>query len=188
MWSWQRARHQMASLRLRSRTLWHKRPSTWKFYHCHSSESRHPSMAKASVHIFSWLCFGHFWPLTPYSNHAWAVSKWEHLAHGYISDIIALAHSFVAKTLRILYSDNRTWCGLVSVLKEHLVKKYQDASDMTEFILQVERPRTPMTLNHCFNDNLEKWSVQAPRIFFSILPLMFISVARSVWERLWKGR
>lgn len=110
--------------------------------------------------------------------------KWEHLARGYISDIIALAHSFVAKTLRILCLDDRTWCGLVSVLKEHLVKKYQDALDMTEFILQVERSRTPMTLNHYFNDNLEKWSVQAPRKFFFILPLMFISVVKSVLERL----
>jgi hypothetical protein len=83
--------------------------------------------------------------------------KWENFALGYIGDIIALTHFFVVTSLREICRDERVWRGLVSVLTDHLVPNYEAALNQAKFILKVERSRTPMTLNHYFNDNLEKW-------------------------------
>lgn len=42
---------------------------------------------------------------------------------------------------------------------DDLVKKYKHAMSTVDFLLRIEREGTPTTLNHYFNDNLEKWSV-----------------------------
>lgn len=88
--------------------------------------------------------------------HAQSV-KWEHLALGYVSDIVALTHNFIVKALEHICQDERVSIGLISVLTDRLIIKYQNALRTAEFILKVERSRTPLTMNHYFNDNLEKW-------------------------------
>ena len=90
-------------------------------------------------------------------------SKWEELAFGYISDIVSMAHSFITDLLRLTCPNPRIRSGLMSVLIEKLMTKYEAAFDHTHFLLYTERMGTPSTLDHYFNDNLEKRSVPSVR-------------------------
>ena len=86
-------------------------------------------------------------------------SKWEALALGYISDVVSMAHTFIIKLLQLTCPNTRIQSGIMSVLMEGLMAKYQKAFDHTRFLLDIERTGTPTTLNHYFNDSLEKRSV-----------------------------
>lgn len=83
--------------------------------------------------------------------------KWGGLALGYISDIVTIVHSFVSDLLALVCPAERTRAGLFSMLMDELVERYKNAFDQIRFILRVERTGTPLTLNHYFNENLEKW-------------------------------
>lgn len=83
--------------------------------------------------------------------------NWDDLALRYISDVIAIVHRFIRSLLQAICPDVRILKELTSVLMEELVTRYKKAIDQVKFILKVERAGTPMTLNHYFNENLEKW-------------------------------
>ncbi|TVY58278.1 Interferon-induced GTP-binding protein Mx2 [Lachnellula cervina] len=82
--------------------------------------------------------------------------KWDGIALGYISDVIAITHTFVTNMLHHTCPDERIRTGLSSLLMDGLMERYKKALTQVEFVLQVERSGNPMTLNHYFNDNLEK--------------------------------
>ena len=82
--------------------------------------------------------------------------KWEGLALGYISDVVSMALTFIIDLLCLTCPDARVRNGLMSMLMEGLMAKYKGAFDSVRFLLHVERTGTPTTLNHYFNDNLEK--------------------------------
>jgi hypothetical protein len=46
--------------------------------------------------------------------------------------------------------------ALCGKLSRELSQHYQKAPSSTEFLLEVEHSDTPLTLNHYFNDNLQK--------------------------------
>lgn len=89
--------------------------------------------------------------------------KWNSLAFGYISDIVVMVHNFICESLEIVCPDERVRAGLSSRLADCLLEKYKRANSNVEFILDVERSGTPATLNHYFNDNLEKCRQQRMR-------------------------
>jgi hypothetical protein len=64
---------------------------------------------------------------------------------------------FICKLLHHVCPDERTRTGLFSILIDLLLERYQKAIDHVRFIIKVERFSTPMTLNHYFNDNLQKF-------------------------------
>jgi hypothetical protein len=82
-------------------------------------------------------------------------AKWEPLAHGYILDVVHLAHRFVTCLLRHVCPTARVREGIMSVLMEPLLDIYRRALEQVQFILRVEQSN-PQTINHYFNDNLEK--------------------------------
>ena len=84
-------------------------------------------------------------------------ANWEHIAHGYINDIATMVHEFICDVLKHLCPDERLCEGLKSLLMEELLARYKIAVDKVRFLLKVERAGTPSTLNHYFNENLEKW-------------------------------
>lgn len=84
-------------------------------------------------------------------------ANWNDIALLYISDVIVTVHRFIRKLLQAICPDDLILQGLNSVLVEELMTRYQKAIDHVKFILQVERAGTPSTLNHYFNNNLEKW-------------------------------
>ncbi|TQB69135.1 hypothetical protein MPDQ_002318 [Monascus purpureus] len=82
--------------------------------------------------------------------------KWEPFALGYISDVIVMVHDFITKVLKLSCHDDRVCRNLLSFLMDNLVEKYKKASEQVEFLLHIERTGMLKTLNHYFNDNLEK--------------------------------
>lgn len=83
--------------------------------------------------------------------------NWDDIALDYISNVIAIVHCFIRSLLKAICPNERILKELTSVLMEELVTRYQKAIDQVKFILRVERAGTPLTLNHYFNENLEKW-------------------------------
>ncbi|KAJ5517152.1 hypothetical protein N7527_008712 [Penicillium freii] len=82
--------------------------------------------------------------------------KWSVLAWGYISDIISVVHAFIRKALEVVSKDTQMSSKITCLLMDDLVEKYKHAMTTVEFLLRIEREGTPITLNHYFNDNLEK--------------------------------
>ena len=87
-------------------------------------------------------------------------AKWDALSIGYISDIIALVHGFINELLRKTCSDDRIRRGLSAVLLDGLTERYKKGNEHIDFLLSVERGGTPLTTNHYFADNLEKWYLE----------------------------
>ena len=84
-------------------------------------------------------------------------ANWNDIALGYISDIICIVHRFHSDMIRSCCSDERVLAGVNSVLSEHLIQRYWRAINHVKFVLYTERDGTPLTANHYFADNLEKW-------------------------------
>ena len=83
--------------------------------------------------------------------------KWQNLALGYVADVIVLTHTFIVDLLHEVCPATRVYDGIKSLLMDELASKYKRAIDHTSFLLDVELNGTPSTLNHYFNDTLQKW-------------------------------
>lgn len=68
----------------------------------------------------------------------------------------SLTYLFIVNALGLICPETRTRDGLMAVLIEELFAKYEAAFNHARFLLDVERMRTPATLNHYFNENLEE--------------------------------
>jgi len=85
--------------------------------------------------------------------------KWEHISLGYVADVIVLTHTFVNDLLQEVCPTRRVREGILSLLMDQLCVRYKAAIKHVEFLLEVDLHGTPSTLNHYFNDNLQKWYV-----------------------------
>ncbi|KAJ5772460.1 hypothetical protein N7520_002989 [Penicillium odoratum] len=88
-------------------------------------------------------------------------AKWPLIAEGYICDIVSIVHSFTSKALEISCGDPKVAQNIMSSLMDDLFQRYRKAISMTEFLLVIERERTPMTMNHYLNSNLRKCNNKA---------------------------
>lgn len=84
-------------------------------------------------------------------------AKWPNLAQGYVSDIISHVHKFIQAALLAASADSEISSRIISLLMDDLVESYRKAISVADFLLEIERAGTPMTLNHYLNDNLQKW-------------------------------
>ncbi|KAL4867954.1 hypothetical protein BDV12DRAFT_197670 [Aspergillus spectabilis] len=82
-------------------------------------------------------------------------TKWESIALGYISDIIAVVNAFIVSIITDLCPDQRISRGLLSILADGLQKRYQTAMEHTRFLLETERNDTLMSLHQSFTDTLQ---------------------------------
>jgi hypothetical protein len=83
-------------------------------------------------------------------------SKWEDISMGFVSDAIVLVHRFITSALQSIYDDRSVRNTLAAKLTNKLTRRYQNAIACAGFLLKVERNNTPMTMNHYFNDNLQR--------------------------------
>jgi hypothetical protein len=83
--------------------------------------------------------------------------KWSSISLGYTSDVIVLVHRFITTALRAIISDDSLTDSLFNIMLDGLQRQYKRAIEQVEFLLDIELNGTPMTMNHYFNDNLEKW-------------------------------
>lgn len=82
--------------------------------------------------------------------------KWKDISLGFVSDVIVVVHDFINTALASICSDRNVRDALNGKLSDELIKRYEKAISNTNFLLAVENSDTPMTLNHYFNDNLQK--------------------------------
>ncbi|KAL3480843.1 P-loop containing nucleoside triphosphate hydrolase protein [Aspergillus californicus] len=82
-------------------------------------------------------------------------SKWEIIALGYVSDIIAVVDAFIVNVLTDLCPDRRTSRGLLSIVADELQAKYLDAVKHAHFLLENERNDTLMTVHQSVTDTLQ---------------------------------
>lgn len=87
--------------------------------------------------------------------------NWETLALGYIHDLVAVVHYYTIDLLSVICRHERIRRGLVSVLLDELMVRYAKGINHVNFLLECERAGTPLTNNHYFADNLDKWYVNA---------------------------
>jgi hypothetical protein len=83
-------------------------------------------------------------------------SKWEDISMGSVSDAIVLVHRFITSALQSICDDRSVRDALAAKLTDELATRYQNAMACAVFLLKVERSDTPMTMNHYFNDNLQR--------------------------------
>ncbi|KAF2230737.1 dynamin GTPase [Viridothelium virens] len=83
-------------------------------------------------------------------------AKWETLALGYTSDIIAVVHDYIVRLLTYLCPDENVRSRILAFLLDRLVERYRKGLEQTKFLLEIERSGTLRTMNHYFNENLEK--------------------------------
>ena len=93
--------------------------------------------------------------------------RWTSLALGYISDIITLAHNFFKLLLKLVCPDDRARNAILATLMDHPLCGYKGAYKLVEHLLRLERSGTPITLNHYFNDPLQKKREERMRENFS---------------------
>jgi len=83
-------------------------------------------------------------------------SQWADISMGFVSDIIVIVHGFIASALASICPDREVCEALTSKLAEGITQRYRKAMVKTQFLLEVEQSDVPFTLNHYFNDNLQK--------------------------------
>ncbi|KAI1095916.1 P-loop containing nucleoside triphosphate hydrolase protein [Rostrohypoxylon terebratum] len=83
--------------------------------------------------------------------------KWKPITLSYMTQVILSIHHFIKNILTLICPDEcvreELWN---SYLLEELQKSYRRALDHVKLLLEIEREETPLTLNHYFNDNLQK--------------------------------
>ncbi|KAF3062278.1 Interferon-induced GTP-binding protein Mx [Daldinia childiae] len=83
--------------------------------------------------------------------------KWKPITLDYVSRVIWAVHHFIVQALETTCPDERVreelWSGY---LLEELQKSYREAMDKAKYLLSIEREGIPLTLNHYFNDTLQK--------------------------------
>ncbi|WPH01631.1 Hypothetical protein R9X50_00448100 [Acrodontium crateriforme] len=82
--------------------------------------------------------------------------NWRALALNYISILITKSHGFVKSLLTEICPDDSVRDALLSALMDDLLEIYQNAINHVNFLLRIERSGVPATLNHYFNENLQK--------------------------------
>ncbi|KYG39951.1 hypothetical protein M433DRAFT_161110, partial [Acidomyces richmondensis BFW] len=83
-------------------------------------------------------------------------SKWIEISLGFVSDVIVMVHRFITAALHSICSDRHVRETLFATLLDGLLDRYRLAIRHVHFLLTVERDGIPMTVNHYFNENLEK--------------------------------
>ncbi len=75
---------------------------------------------------------------------------------GMISDVIVIVHKFIESALTHVCGDSNVRDALRNYFSDELMRRYQQAVSSTKFLLEVENSDRPVTLNHYFNENLQK--------------------------------
>jgi hypothetical protein len=83
-------------------------------------------------------------------------SRWASMTQAYISKVIMLIHQFITMILEELCQDAVAREQLWSVIQPEIRSRYAFAMKNAEFLVSLERDMRAYTLNHYFNDNLQK--------------------------------
>ena len=116
---------------------------------------------------------------------------WDHVCivsvtSDHLTSRVWLLHPLLrSDLLRVVCPIERVQLGVISLLSDHLLEKYRLAIAHVHFLLKNELDETPATLNHYFNDNLEKWYAKFGRAM-KASQLMGSAVVNDVCALRWK--
>ena len=84
-------------------------------------------------------------------------TKWEPITLAYVGHVILTVHHFISEIMKEICPDPKVREQLWdNVLLEELQKSYTRSMNNAKFLLEIEREGKPLTLNHYFNDNIQK--------------------------------
>lgn len=83
-------------------------------------------------------------------------TKWEPITKTFMSDVIILLHRFIITVLDLLCANKRGCNEIWSAISDEVLRRYKRGMDQAAFLLKVEREKKPFTMNHYFNENLQK--------------------------------
>ncbi|KAI0598307.1 P-loop containing nucleoside triphosphate hydrolase protein [Biscogniauxia sp. FL1348] len=87
--------------------------------------------------------------------------KWEPITLWYINQAIICVHHFIYVAIKDVCPDPKVQDVLWDeFLLEQLQASYRKAVEHAKFLLEIERETRPYTLNHYFNDNLQKYETE----------------------------
>ncbi|KAH7187240.1 dynamin family protein [Fusarium oxysporum] len=81
---------------------------------------------------------------------------WQNMATQYLSKVIISVHKFILGALAKVCYESRVLDELISGLMADLLARYQDGMNQAIHLVHIERHKKPYTLNHYFNENLQK--------------------------------
>lgn len=81
---------------------------------------------------------------------------WQKMATQYLSKVILSVHKFILGALGKVCYETRILDELISGLMADLLARYQDGMNRAIHLVHIERHKKPYTLNHYFNENLQK--------------------------------
>ncbi|PNP61188.1 hypothetical protein FNYG_14105 [Fusarium nygamai] len=81
---------------------------------------------------------------------------WQKMATEYLSKVILSVHKFILGALGKVCYETRILDELISGLMADLLARYQDGMNQAIHLVHIERHKKPYTLNHYFNENLQK--------------------------------
>lgn len=129
------------------------------------NSSRGPELGTVSLAFLLW---SQFWPFTNKAGKQFGGSilattfkeqtqKWEQLAKSHVSSAIFLVHDFIVGLLKQTFPEKQVREELWdSIVLDRLRDVYKLAMDRTEELLEIEREGLPITVNHYFNENLQR--------------------------------
>ncbi|KGO74725.1 Dynamin [Penicillium italicum] len=94
--------------------------------------------------------------------------KWTQFALGYVSDVIDIMHTFILRVLLFICPDVQIRDRLVNVLVDELSKRYKEAMDQAQLILDVERMNL-MTLDNKFQETLDMTQLRSHREQYEVV-------------------
>ncbi|WXC51015.1 hypothetical protein QX201_010720 [Fusarium graminearum] len=81
---------------------------------------------------------------------------WQKIAKQYLNKVILSVHKFILGALGKVCHEAHILNELISSLTPDLLTKYQNGMNRAIYLVNIERHKKPYTLNHYFNDNLQK--------------------------------
>ncbi|RYC78470.1 hypothetical protein BFJ63_vAg18657 [Fusarium oxysporum f. sp. narcissi] len=81
---------------------------------------------------------------------------WQKMATQYLSKVILSVHKFILGALGKVCYETRIVDELISGLMADLLARYQDGMNRAIHLVHIETHKKPYTLNHYFNENLQK--------------------------------
>nr|RBQ85424.1 hypothetical protein FVER53263_13994 [Fusarium verticillioides] len=81
---------------------------------------------------------------------------WQKMATVYLSKVILSVHKFILGALGKVCHESRILDELISGLMRDLLVRYKDGMNRAIYLVDIERHKKSYTLNHYFNENLQK--------------------------------
>ncbi|KAF5544898.1 dynamin family [Fusarium napiforme] len=81
---------------------------------------------------------------------------WQKMATVYLSKVILFVHKFILGALAKVCHETRILDEIMSGLMGDLLVRYKDGMSRAIHLVDIERHKKPYTLNHYFNENLQK--------------------------------